>query len=407
LNPVLLLDLDNTLLQNNIDEFLPRYLKAFAGHVAGWIAPDIFGKSLLAGTQAMTQNRQPDCTLKEVFESVFYPLAGVDATLFQAEADLFYKNVFPTLRDLTRPISQAGELVGTAHTRGFNLAITTNPLFPRQAISQRLTWAELPVAEDQFRLITSYEAFHFAKPDPAFLAEVMGKLGWPGDPVIVVGDDYKRDILPARLLGLPAYWVNGKTDELEEMVDRSVRAGPLDELMNWMDHSPSEALQAEYGSSSSWMATLRATPAVLDSHCRSMENADWAERPAPGEWSLTEILCHLRDVDRDVNLPRLRKVIESDNPFIPGQDTDPWAEERRYRLQDGKQAYHQFLVARFKILDLLENLEPDGWQKPARHAIFGPTRLKELVNIIAAHDRLHLQQVFGLLEHFSPNLIEN
>jgi hypothetical protein len=32
-------------------------------------------------------------------------------------------------------------------------------------------------------------------------------------------------------------------------------------------------------------------------------------------------------------------------------------------------------------------------RRTARHAIFGPTHLKELVGINAGHDRLHLQQV--------------
>jgi hypothetical protein len=34
----------------------------------------------------------------------------------------------------------------------------------------------------------------------------------------------------------------------------------------------------------------------------------------------------------------------------------------------------------------------------ARHAIFGPTHLSELVNIIAGHDILHVQQVYAALQ---------
>jgi hypothetical protein len=43
---------------------------------------------------------------------------------------------------------------------------------------------------------------------------------------------------------------------------------------------------------------------------------------------------------------------------------------------------------------LLEDLPQEGWNLHARHAIFGPTNLKELVNIIAGHDILHVQQVY-------------
>jgi hypothetical protein len=98
-------------------------------------------------------------------------------------------------------------------------------------------------------------------------------------------------------------------------------------------------------------------------------------------------------VDSEVNLPRLRKVIKDSNPFLSGQDTDPWAETRKYQLQDGMQALHDFTQSRIELLGLLENLAAEDWNRHARHSIFGPTNLRELVNIIAGHDILHVQQV--------------
>ncbi len=74
----LLFDLDNTLLKNDVDTFLSHYLKAFARHVAGHVDPQLFVQALLAGTQAMGQNRRPDCTLREAFEAVFFPMLGVE-----------------------------------------------------------------------------------------------------------------------------------------------------------------------------------------------------------------------------------------------------------------------------------------------------------------------------------------
>ena len=73
----LLLDLDNTLLKNDIDLFLPQYLQAFSRQVAGQVDADQFLRSLLAGTQAMVKNRRPDRTLREAFETVFFPLLGM------------------------------------------------------------------------------------------------------------------------------------------------------------------------------------------------------------------------------------------------------------------------------------------------------------------------------------------
>lgn len=395
----LLLDLDGSLLKNNIDDFLPHYLKLFSSYLAARIDPNLFVNSLLKGTQAMVQNRLPDCTLKEVFDSVFFPLTGTDPEEFQPLADRFYDDFFPSLGKLTEPVPQAVEMVQGAFQKGWQLAVTTNPLFPCKAMLQRLSWAGLSADRFPFRLITSYETFHFAKPDPAYFAESLGLLGWPDDGILVVGDDFERDILPAHTLGLDTYWLKSDTNPMPDLPNTKGGRGELSDLMEWIESRSPEALEPDYDTPGACLAILRSTPAVLDSLTRSLDGVDWTRKPASGEWSLTEILCHLRDVDREVNLTRLKKVIESKNPFIPGQDTDLWADERGYAQQDGKRAFREFIAARMSLVGLLEQLAPADWDRPVRHAIFGPTRFLELVNIIAAHDRLHLQQVHGLLGH--------
>jgi len=406
LSPVLLLDLDDTLLQNNVDEFLPQYLGAFSKQVAAYLDPNRFVKSLLAGTQAMVDNRQPDCTLKESFEATFYPLTGMDATAFPALADQFYAEVFPTLRRLTRPIPQSIQFVKDALQRGYRLVVATNPLFPRTAILQRLAWADLPADRYPYEMITSYETFHFTKPDPAYYAEILARLGWPTEPTIVVGDDLERDIYAGRRLGVPAYWINQPGKTPAKGGDAPSQTGKIEELIPWLEQASPQALQADHSNPTAWLAILRSTPAGLDGFCRSPQGLNWETRLHPDEWSLTEILCHLRDVDQEVNLPRLRKVLAETNPFLPGEDTDRWAEVRQYCFQDGPQALRTFIATRGELVSLLQSLSADDWQRPARHAIFGPTRLQELVSIIAAHDRVHMGQVHELLKQVAPATLD-
>ena len=57
------------------------------------------------------------------------------------------------------------------------------------------------------------------------------------------------------------------------------------------------------------------------------------------------------------------------------------------------QALRDFTNVRMDVLNMLENLTPEDWNRPSRHAIFGPMSLRELVNIIAGHDILHVQQI--------------
>jgi hypothetical protein len=119
----------------------------------------------------------------------------------------------------------------------------------------------------------------------------------------------------------------------------------------------------------------------------------WENRMNADEWNLTEIICHLRDVDVDVNIPRINKLIDENNPFLPGVDTDRWADERKYSSQNGSNALTDFVNARLELLSLFEQLSEQDWQRRARHAILGPTTLQEIAAIIASHDRLHIQQI--------------
>ena len=73
----LLLDLDDTLIGNDIEIFLPQYIRAFQETVASFVEPQRFVKALMTGTGRMVENLRPDCTLKEVFDASFFPELGV------------------------------------------------------------------------------------------------------------------------------------------------------------------------------------------------------------------------------------------------------------------------------------------------------------------------------------------
>lgn len=390
MTPTLLIDIDNTLLANDMDTFLPGYLQALSKHLAPYADSRRMIPALLRATDEMSANQRPDCTLKEVFDSRFYPELGLSGGELQEEIETFYGQVFPKLKALTTPYPQAVRLVEEALRRGYRLVVATNPLFPRAAILQRLAWAGLSVDDYPFDLISSYETFHFAKPNPAFLAECLARVGWPEGPVVVLGDSVENDIEPARKLGLAFYQVGPEDPE------RS-----LEDFFPWFDRSTPEALEPNYSLPHGLLAILRSSPAVLEHLSRPLAPGAWTIRPARDEWSLVEIICHLRDVDEEVNLPRLIKVVNEANPFIPGMVTDPWAEERDYLHQNGPAALGRFIAVRVKLLDRLLALPPEGWQRSARHAIFGPTSLQELISIQASHDRLHVQQAVQVIRSAS------
>jgi FMN phosphatase YigB (HAD superfamily) len=390
----LLLDLDDTLLKNDIRQFMPAYLKLLSQHMSRFAAPEKTIRELLAATGVMIRNDRPDRTLEETFNSLFYPALGVEKSVVSPVIDDFYARVFPSLRSVTTPRPEAARLIDYAIKKGHRLVIATNPLFPRTAIIQRLAWAGFPPDENPFLLVPSYDSFHFAKPNPAFFTELLGQIGWPNDLVLMVGNDPDLDLKPAAQVGLATFLVTDHPAKVNPNGFSADAAGTLDELITWLDKETLISRQFEIQSKEALIATLRATPAALQSISRPLTGEQISRRPVPGEWNITEIICHLRDVDQDVNLPRMDKILAENNVFLPGVVSDSWVIEREYHSQNCEQALQDFTAARIRLLDTLGNLSESDWLKMTRHAIFGPTTVHELIGFMAAHDRTHLQQVF-------------
>jgi FMN phosphatase YigB (HAD superfamily) len=386
----LLLDLDDTLIDTNMDSFIPAYFKALAGALAGRVDQTRMLPALMDGTKLMFANEDPTRRLCDVFDGYFYSKLGIDKSSLQPEIEKFYDEVFPSLGDLTRRRPEAVEFVEWAFSQGFRVVIATNPLFPLKAIHHRLRWAGLPPDEYPFALVTSYENMHFTK-SPAYYAEILARLGWPEDPVVMVGNDVETDLLPARKIGIPVYHVvPSGASELQPTPDGS---GPISQLRSWIEKSDITGWTLKFDTADSLLAVLRSTPAGLADLAENIPFDQWMRCPECDEWSLNEIFCHLRDVELEVNIPRMRTMLEETNPFIAGQVTDDWVQQREYDSQDGHEALLIMSKARSQLVATLSNLAAEDWKRKARHSVFGPTYLQELVGFVVSHDVSHIQQV--------------
>lgn len=137
--------------------------------------------------------------------------------------------------------------------------------------------------------------------------------------------------------------------------------------------------------------------ATAVSQAMTGEAIDWQWRPAPGEWSLTELCCHLRDVEREVHQVRFRSILAANNAFIPGATADDWVLERDYARQNGRLALNEFLRARQETIAMLPSADNPFWQRQGRHSFFGPTTAHELLNLVVKHDKAHWEQLQKLL----------
>lgn len=202
-----LFDLDGTLLPMNIDIFLKQYFIALTKRFAVGIDPDMFNKALVASVMQIVKNDDPEKTNKEIFLEEFFQRVPLKKEKIVPEFDEFYLREFPKLKDqiqLELKDWPAKELIAEFFSRGYQVVIATNPLFPLLAIEERLKWVGL--LDYPYKLITAYEEMHFCKPNPNYFREICEKIDVHPSECLMIGNDMEED-LPASLIGMKTFIV--------------------------------------------------------------------------------------------------------------------------------------------------------------------------------------------------------
>jgi FMN phosphatase YigB (HAD superfamily) len=381
-----LLDLDDTLLINSMDQFLPAYFQRLGDYLSDVVESDRMLRALMAGTRAMLTNQDPTKRLEQVFGDVFYPRLKLDEDALRKRIEFFYTEIFPELALLTDQNPGAKRFVEHLFANDYEVVIATNPLFPRLAIEARLRWAKIPVDEFDYSIVTSLENFHFTKSTPAYYTEILGLLGRPMADAVMIGNEVANDLEPANLLGMPVFHLHNAPNE-------EYPGGDFEAAQTWLNGASDEVDVEAQRKPVSLIARLKghlAAVRTLTDHC---DRQSWRARPDSEEWAPIEILAHLTDVDREVNLPRVMKFIHESGPHLTAFDTDAWAQQRDYINYDPGSTLENFTQVRSAIIAQLENLDEDEWQLGAIHSLLGPTTLSEVMHFVAEHDLLHLAQL--------------
>ena len=228
----LLLDLDDTLLHNSMDDFLPRYFQSLTAAMADVLEPEPFLRALHIATQAMMQSTDESQSNEQLFWSVFEPqLAPHTRATLEPQLRRFYEEEFPRLAGVTAPVVGGMDLVRAAHRAGWRVAIATNPVFPLIAIEHRIEWAGLDPAA--FDFITSYENMHSTKPHASYFAQIAAALGVEPAHCVMAGNQLANDLVGARAVGMRTYWVNRyPVADAEGFIPDG--AGSLDDLRQWL-----------------------------------------------------------------------------------------------------------------------------------------------------------------------------
>ncbi len=99
-----LLDLDNTLLGNNMDDFLPPYFAGLRGHLHKFVDSRDLQRMMIASVQVMRANQDPNVTNMTAFMTDFARRIGFPIETIQPAIDAFYREDYPQLEQFTNKV---------------------------------------------------------------------------------------------------------------------------------------------------------------------------------------------------------------------------------------------------------------------------------------------------------------
>ena len=148
-----------------------------------------------------------------------------------------------------------------------------------------------------------------------------------------------------------------------------------------------------YNTAEDLLDALQSTPDTLQELLSPVTN-DQAAKARGGDenWSVIEILCHLRDVEERA-IERMRQMRDEQDPKIPAFDQEKWAVERNYAKADLKQPLERFLDFRATHIRELSCLRPEDWERIGEHEEQRRITISAHTLHIVSHDAVHLAQI--------------
>ena len=139
-----------------------------------------------------------------------------------------------------------------------------------------------------------------------------------------------------------------------------------------------------------------AAPKKVEKLTKGSGGAKARKRPAPGKWSISEIVAHIADTELVAGL-RIRLILGQPDVPIQGFDQDAWVTALHYEKRDLRKSFEQYRALREANVALLKTLTPEEWKQHGMHSERGPESVETIVRMMAGHDLNHIAQIERIL----------
>jgi FMN phosphatase YigB (HAD superfamily) len=198
-----LFDLDGTLLPLDVDKFMEIYYHELLNEFLSRGDPGTIVDSVMEAAEIMLINDGSKYN-SEVFYESFKKLVGGKADTYIEVINNFYKGGYLKIKDVIKEEPLIKKSIQILKAKSYNLVVATNPLFPKEAILKRITWAGLNV--NDFIYVTTYENSSFCKPNIKYYDEILKAINKEPEQCIMVGNDVQEDIVVSKL-GVKTYLI--------------------------------------------------------------------------------------------------------------------------------------------------------------------------------------------------------
>jgi uncharacterized protein (TIGR03083 family) len=138
-------------------------------------------------------------------------------------------------------------------------------------------------------------------------------------------------------------------------------------------------------------AFMDATHAALRASLDGLDDARAAARPAPGEWSIKEVIGHLSDTER-IFAYRALRFARADATALPGFDQDAYVPAGDFNARSLADLLAEFDAVRAATLALLASLSSEALLRrgPASNNVMS---VRAWMCAIAGHEAHHLESL--------------
>lgn len=147
------------------------------------------------------------------------------------------------------------------------------------------------------------------------------------------------------------------------------------------------------------LTALAETPPRLTALTAGLAPAQLGTRPSPAEWSLNDILAHLRAC-ADMWGGYIFTILAEDRPTIRAMNPTTWIKQTDYPELEFRRSLRAFAAQRADLLYVLQPLPPQAWSRSATVTGAGKARQRTVMTYaqwLANHERSHLRHIDRLV----------